>query len=184
MDPFAVFRWLGACAEPSIEEAQPAWWLELQRAEALNAQAPIRSVASKEDDVGRHHTLRQAFDAKTVRYAPKATVIAEPRCYENDAEFVISKTLQNTGDRLAPRALKPEQNEPWDLSELDDLERMRCALLPPIIESSSQSISGFSSSDSNFVDSHCGSVPSDEESVFHDLHQSSSDPELAGSPFT
>ncbi|KAL8273729.1 hypothetical protein Esti_002329 [Eimeria stiedai] len=182
MDPLVAFKWLGACAEPSIEEAQPAWWLDLQRAEALNAQVATRQVASKDDEVERHYTLQQAFDVKTVRCAPKTTV-AEPRCYENDAEFVISGTPHNPADRHTARLLKSEKNASWDLSELDDLERMRHALLPPIIETPSHSMAEFSSSDSNFADSQRHSVPSDEESVFHGLHRKSCDAELAGSPF-
>ncbi|KAL8433357.1 hypothetical protein Efla_001911 [Eimeria flavescens] len=177
MDPFAVFRWLGACAEPSIEEAQPAWWVELQRAEALQAAAAAKQHmlhSSAADCIDSNEKKRAAAAA------PQAdAALVEPRCYENEAELVISRKLHAAGQQQTRRAEKQEAQASWTLADIDDLEEMRRRLLFAVPSSASSSVFDLRTSDLR-----CNSLSSsDSESVFFSFQNSASELERPTNSF-
>ncbi|CDJ38229.1 hypothetical protein, conserved [Eimeria tenella] len=162
MDPFTFVRWLGVCVEPSVEEAQPAWWLELQRAEFLQREE------EESGDVGQRNALPSVQQAsvvselrkRKVHFAAEQTAGADLCVYENDSEFVVSfahPNMHGAGETGLP---------PWDARDLDDTEYIRQMLLPPT-ETPPPSLVG-SSSASSLMELKCGSLPSDEENVFHE----------------
>lgn len=165
--------------EPSIEEAQPAWWLELERSEALQEETEKCHSLHEDYSPPRMYTSGKEAAPRTVHFATEPFPHAGVRCYENDAEFVISQTLSKPRPRQALRLPETEQMAPWDLSDLDDMEGIRRVLLPAV-EAPPPSLTG-SFSASSLVDFQCGTPPSDTEPVLHVIHQSSVDTEPPGS---
>lgn len=163
------------CAEPSIEEAQPAWWLELQRSEALQEEVEKCHSLHEESSPPRMYTFRKEADQRTVQFASETFAHAGVRCYENDSEFIISQTLCKPRPRQGLRLPETEQMAPWDLSDLDDIESLRRMLLPEV-EAPPPSLYG-SLSTSSLVDFQCGTPPSDTEPVFAATPQSYVDTE-------
>ncbi|CDI75392.1 hypothetical protein, conserved [Eimeria praecox] len=169
MDPFTVIRWLGVCAEPPIEEAQPAWWLELQRSEELqNKTEGTRSVtqqAALPSTVSS--TVAPGAEGRKVRFA---SVPPEEfhSFYEDDAEFIISPA--HAGKKTSP--MQPsEQNETgsWDLSDLDDVADIRRMLIP-VHPSPSSSAGSFATS--SHVDFRRDRHPPGAEPVFQECGRS------------
>lgn len=164
MDPLSLMRWLGVCVEPTIEEAQPAWWLELERAEELQKEAD-RNDCFQNRSSPKFPSLKSKCEKRAVRFAAEPDASSGPCCYENDSEFVVARQGRKPEGNHAVQTLVNDLG-PWDLGDLDDIESMRQALLQPIEGSYSYQPGGCSQSDCHGAHYPCSGPPSDAEEEF------------------
>ncbi|CDJ53060.1 hypothetical protein, conserved [Eimeria brunetti] len=165
MDPFTL--------EPPIEEAQPAWWLELERSEAR------QNKAEKASSLTQKAVLTPAVPSNFVPGVEgrKVRFVSEPAAdhhgfYENDTEFVISPAQPST--MTSPMQASEQSEAPlWDLSDLDDVAAIRRMLISTVDTPRSSSVGSFSASSS--MDFHWSNHPSDAEPVFSGYYGSSVD---------
>ncbi|CDJ28760.1 uncharacterized protein EMH_0016580 [Eimeria mitis] len=153
--------------EPPMEEAQPAWWLELDRAEAQQKKTEKGCSATQQAGLssGVQPSRGSGVEGRKVRFASDPA--ANPNgFYENDAEFVISPAHPKLQTSLTQAS---EQSEmiAWELSDLDDATDIRRMLIPTVDTPRSSSAGSFSTS--SLVDFHCGSHTSVSEPVFREL---------------
>ncbi|OEH75837.1 hypothetical protein cyc_03718 [Cyclospora cayetanensis] len=179
MDPLTIVRWFGVCTEPPIEEAQPAWWVELQHSEAL--QRRMEKCSSARDGIAgaRSANVRRKVDKRKVQFAPDLVADRELGYYESNAEFVIPKASTTLRGMPAVQKAATRQVPPWDLADLDDTNRMRRILIPEAATSCSclcGSVSAKSLTDKK-DDKAFPSV----EGVFRGYHESSDDELSQGS---
>ncbi|CDI77492.1 hypothetical protein, conserved [Eimeria acervulina] len=177
MDPLTIVRWLGVCAEPPIEEAQPAWWVELQRSEAVQNKEKARNATQQAAlPSAVSSNLASEGARRKVRFASEPT--ADPHgFYETDAEFVISPSHPDTQTSLT-RDSEHSELASWDLSDLEDASAIRRMLIPTA-DTPRSSAGSFTATS---VDLYHGSHPSSAEPVFHEFCGSSMN--SASSDFT
>lgn len=152
--------------EPSIEEAQPAWWLELKRAEELQREVDENGCFQEHTSSPKPPSFGSKGETRTVRFAGEPVAGSGACCYENDSEFVIARPETKPAENPAVQTLQNEQLKPWDLVDLADVEGMRHALLQPIEGSNSFEANSCSHLDSRAARYACSSPPSDAEKEF------------------
>lgn len=156
--------------ETPLDEAQPAWWLELEQAEALQSEEAARRGSSEHIARGSRHFEDDLVKGK-VRIG-RSFNTTDPQCYENDTEFVVSgKDQKMDSGGISLLGTPP----PWTLGDLNDIEDIRRRLIPPITAPASSPADSLSST--ILVEYHCGYPSSDTESSFHVFDSVSGDAE-------